>query len=342
MPEITPAVTTPPTLVTLDELVTDYLRLKLLRPEAAKTYRSKARTVVDRIGLRFIHQITVDEVVRYRDALLRDGRSVATWNTNRRHLIALWRHAIRYGMVLDCPWSKVGAGREPKTNKSVSTVAFKTALDAISASGARFLPHAFWRVVAMTLALTAMRRSQLIGLIWSDVIFDGDTSRLLLRVETSKTGRQYKVPLCRQLRTVFEEFHRLSRALWGEAANFESSQVFHIKLHLGVMDATSSASSLTKDALSQFFRRLARRSGVRISTHRLRHRTATILLQQGADVRTVQDLLGHTSVLTTMRYVWPDLAVTSKALDQLVASDGDLFSGGARGHDGLSLLSRHN
>lgn len=311
--------------MTLSELVDDYLRLKLLRPEAAKAYRQKARSVETRLGLSLLRDITVNQVVRYRDALLMDGRSVSTWNTNRRHLLALWRHAMQSGFVADCPWNKVLAGREPQTNKSVSTEAFKTALDTISASPNRFLPHAFWHVLVMTLALTAMRRTQLVGLKWSDLIFDGERSRMCMRAATSKSSRQYQVAMCSPLTAVLGEFRKRAQALWGSGQGFDQSQVFHIKLHQELLDAKKPPTSLTNDALSQFFRRLARHSGVKISTHRIRHRAATKLLQQGTDVRTVQDLLGHTSVLTTMRYVWPDLLTTRKALDLMAASDG-LFS----------------
>jgi integrase len=40
----------------------------------------------------------------------------------------------------------------------------------------------------------------------------------------------------------------------------------------------------------------------RLSGHTVRHRVATHLLQQGYDIRTVQDLLGHQDVKTTMMY----------------------------------------
>ena len=58
-----------------------------------------------------------------------------------------------------------------------------------------------------------------------------------------------------------------------------------------------------------------------MSPHDLRHTCATLLLSSGADIKSVQEILGHTNASTTLNfYVKADLQQTKAATEKLAAA----------------------
>jgi integrase/recombinase XerC len=140
------------------------------------------------------------------------------------------------------------------------------------------------RAMAETLYSSGLRISELVGLDWTDL----DLEMGLLRVRHGKGNQERIVPI-------------------GEPA-IEALQAWRKNMPKGA-DAGAIFTNLRGRRISTrgvelIVARLLARSGVanRITPHGLRHSFATHLLDNGADLRSIQEMLGHASLTTTQRY----------------------------------------
>lgn len=135
---------------------------------------------------------------------------------------------------------------------------------------------------------TGLRVSELVGLPMSAVAADA-------RVVTvrGKGGRERLVPLSDAARTALDAYLRMRDAMLGGA---HSPWLFPSRGRQG---------HLTRHRFAQLLKELAAGAGIppqRISPHTLRHAFASHLLANGADLRVVQQMLGHADISTTQIY----------------------------------------
>jgi integrase/recombinase XerC len=141
------------------------------------------------------------------------------------------------------------------------------------------------QLVLLTLAMTGLRRSELIALDWGDVTLDGPRPSLLVRC--GKGGKPRRQPLPTQLSGRLERLH-------DERCASPSDPVFR-GLH---------GARLQPAILADIIRRATSRAGItkHVTAHTLRHTAATWLRQATGDARLVAEYLGHSDLSTVSRY----------------------------------------
>jgi len=146
------------------------------------------------------------------------------------------------------------------------------------------LPTDKHRALVMLAYGAGLRVSELCRLRVDDI----DAKRMLLHVRPSKRGRERHVMLSPKLLAALRAYWKTSRP--------KGPHLF---------PGRGGQATLTRETVFRAIRKAARVAGLsqRVSPHTLRHCFATHLLDAGTDLRTLQILLGHASLKSTMAYL---------------------------------------
>ncbi|HEY0718998.1 MAG TPA: tyrosine recombinase, partial [Streptosporangiaceae bacterium] len=146
------------------------------------------------------------------------------------------------------------------------------------------------RALLEFLYATGARISEATGLDVDDLELDGEPVVLL----DGKGGKQRMVPLGRYAAAALDAYLVRGRPALAAAA---------IRSAVPALFLNARGGRLTRQGAWGVLKTAAQRAGVPgVSPHTLRHSFATHLLDGGADIRVVQELLGHASVTTTQVY----------------------------------------
>jgi integrase len=157
----------------------------------------------------------------------------------------------------------------------------------------------YWPVL-ISLA-TGARRGETLALRWRNVDLDRVTINIVESVYETKAGLRFKPPKNAKARTVtlpafaVEELRRRKRE--------QSEELLRLGVRLGastLVCAKADGTATSPKVLTNYFGRVAKRLGLPVHFHSLRHTHATHLLLAGVHPKVAQERLGHATVAMTL------------------------------------------
>lgn len=246
--------------------------------------------------------LDADAVRAFMDELHARGLSRASAARRLAAIRALAKYLVREGVLTDDPTQLVGAPRKDQHLPAHLDLSQMDRLLAVPDGSTRAGRRD--QAILELFYASGLRLSELVGLDLEDI----NLSSRMARVK-GKGGKERLVPFnasaASAIRRMLDDTRLVEEAppLRASARPGRHSRARHA-LFLNLQGRR-----LTVRSVDRIVRDAARRAGVpgTISPHALRHTFATHLLQAGADLRAIQELLGHARLSTTQRYTHLDL-----------------------------------
>lgn len=144
------------------------------------------------------------------------------------------------------------------------------------------------RAILETLYSTGMRRAEVVSLLISDI--DSDRGTVLIR--EGKRRKDRVVPIGERA------------LLWTRRYLTDVRPDYMVPPDEGHVFLSRLGRPFVPNGISELVSRVVKASGIgkKVSAHALRHTAATVMLEGGADIRYIQQMLGHSSLSTTEVY----------------------------------------
>ena len=304
----------------LDSLVAEYLRmLANQRGASAHTLRAYQRELHNFAGYMAKHHATtrnVDKIEHtqiraYLGTLYDRGLTKASAARSLAAIRSWFKWLARTGHVEQNAASLVSTPRLPKHLPRVPSIEqMNRVVDTVGDDAASW--PARDKAIMEMLYGCGMRNAELTGLNIDDVHWANET--ILVR---GKGQKQRLVPLgdaaALALRTYLAE-----RAARLAAGNNAKTPALFLNLQLRGLAKAGGQARLTTRSVGRIVKRIAILRGLSsdVHPHTLRHAFGTHLLEEGADLRAIQELLGHERLSTTQRYTQLTAAQLTQVYDR--------------------------
>ncbi len=237
-----------------------------------------------------LSEIGHHEIRSFLASLHESGRKKTSIARKVASLRAFFKYLHREGITKENPARLVSTPKSPKTlphimtteemNRFLNSVRVKT-------RGGRVLPLRN-RAMLELLYASGLRASELVGLNLTDL---NCGSRVVL--VRGKGKKERWVPFGAKAEEAIKDYLAARHKLWPSKGRSSSAVYLN---HRGERLTTRSLDRILKKCLQ------LHGAGLKASPHSLRHAFASHMLHEGADLRSIQEMLGHKSLSTTQKY----------------------------------------
>lgn len=253
------------------------------RPASVKRDRNSLKHLKLFFKNKYLHTITPEIVEGYK-AKRKD--QVSTTSVNREVTL------LKSIMAKAHAWKRISANliagkavkKFPEERKLMRILTANEARLLLSVAEGGLKP---FLVIALC---TGMRRNEILTLTWEDV--NSAANEIRVRAEISKSKRLRLVPMNGEVKRVIQALPKRNRLIF-----------FNVGTGKNIQDIKTA------------FRTAKKRAGIkgRLRIHDLRHTAASWMIEDGIDLVTIKEILGHASVQTTMIYCHPRKDIKHRA-----------------------------
>lgn len=249
-------------------------------------------TLIRIVGDKQMHQIFEEDVMTFKKALAKEGKSPTTNAIYHRHLRSAWSRAVKYKIVPDNPFMAVATAKvrpnkkERLKSKDMSFEEVQKLLKYLEKVGdTRFGYYIRF------LLYTGCRRNEILFLEWEDVDLENET----LTVYSSKGRKTLILPISNALKRTIDTMIKKS-----------SGYIF-----VSNSNRTKKGKPWSEDFVTHHFKKRITELDLpnHYTLHSLRHTYVTLLRTKGIPNDIIQKLVGHASARVTSEHYDQSLAL---------------------------------
>ena len=268
-----------------------YLNSKRYSPNTIKVYSDSMSTFSRYFSMKDITDISNDDLIDFNNNYILKNNFSASFQNQVVNAVKLYFSAIQHKKI------DVELIHRPRREKLLPNVLSKEEVKAILNS----LSNEKHKIMLSMIYACGLRRSELLNMKPNDILSD----RKLILIKQSKGKKDRIVPLSTILLEQLRKYYKIYRP------------------NVYLFEGQNKGEKYSARSLELVFKKSLRLAKVSkpVTLHWLRHSYATHLLENGTDLRFIQELLGHKSSKTTEIYTH----VSTKSIEHIKSPFDDLF-----------------